>query len=65
MLKTVTVAQRVEKYGKYGLYDNNGTLHCRPCGKKKEAQGVGQGRGGGVDPVWRPKLQNYSSRSQN
>ena len=27
VLKTVTIAQRVEKYGKYGLYDNNGKLY--------------------------------------
>ena len=26
VLKTVTIAQMVEKYGKYGLYDNNGRL---------------------------------------
>ena len=26
VLKKVTIAQRVEKYGKYGLYDNNGAV---------------------------------------
>ena len=36
VLKTVTIAQRVEKYGKYGLYDNNGKLYCKPCGKKMD-----------------------------
>ena len=30
VLKTVTIAQRVEKYGKYGLYDNNGKPYCKP-----------------------------------
>ena len=34
VLKKVTIAQRVEKYSKYGLYDNNGALYCKPCGKK-------------------------------
>ena len=28
--------QRVEKYGKYGLYDNNGAPYCKPCGKKMD-----------------------------
>ena len=32
--RTVTIAQRVEKYGKHGLYDNNGKLYCKACGKK-------------------------------
>ena len=36
VLKKVTTAQRVEKYGKYGLYDNNGALYCKPCGKKMD-----------------------------
>ena len=36
VLKRVTIAQRVEKYGKYGLYDNNGALYCKPCGKKMD-----------------------------
>ena len=36
VLKKVTIAQRVEKYGKYGLYDNNGALYCKPCGKKMD-----------------------------
>ena len=36
VLKKVTIAQRVEKYGKYGLYDNNGRLYCKPCGKKMD-----------------------------
>ena len=36
VLKRVTIAQRVEKYGKYGLYDNNGKLYCKPCGKKMD-----------------------------
>ena len=39
VLKTVTIAQRVEKYGKYGLYDNNGKLYCKPCGKKMDETG--------------------------
>ena len=34
VLKNVTIAQRVKKSGKYGLYDNNGRLYCKPCGKK-------------------------------
>ena len=29
VLKNITVAQRVEKYGQYGLYDNNGRLYCK------------------------------------
>ena len=37
VLKNVTTAHRVEKYGKYGLYDNNGALSCKPCGKKMDA----------------------------
>ena len=36
VLKKVAIAQRVEKYGKYGLYDNNGALYCKPCGKKMD-----------------------------
>ena len=36
VLKKVTIAQRVEKYSKYGLYDNNGALYCKPCGKKMD-----------------------------
>ena len=36
VLKKVTIAQRVEKYGKYGLYDNNSALYCKPCGKKMD-----------------------------
>ena len=36
MLKNVTIAWRVEKYGKYGLYDNIGRLYCKPCGKKMD-----------------------------
>ena len=39
VLKTVTIAQRVEKYGKYGLYDNNVKLYYiyyKPCGKKMD-----------------------------
>ena len=36
MLKNITVAQRVEKYGQYGLYDNNGRLYCKPYGKKMD-----------------------------
>ena len=36
MLKKVAIAQRVEKYGKYGLYDNNRRLYCKPCGKKTD-----------------------------
>ena len=36
VLKTVTIAQRVEKYVKHGLYDNNGKLYCKPCGKKMD-----------------------------
>ena len=34
MLKKVTIAQRVEKYGKYGLYDNKYRLYCKPCALK-------------------------------
>ena len=33
-LKTITVDDRVAKYGKYGLYNNNGVLTCRPCGQR-------------------------------
>ena len=36
VLKEVTIAQWVEKYGKYGLYDNNGRLYCKPRGKKMD-----------------------------
>ena len=36
VLKKVTIAQRVEKCGKYGLYDNNGRLYCKPRGKKMD-----------------------------
>ena len=36
VLKNVAIAQRVENYGKYGLYDNNGKLYCKPCGKKMD-----------------------------
>ena len=36
-LEKVTTAQRAENYGKYGLYDNNGALHCKPRGKKMDA----------------------------
>ena len=36
VLKKVTIAQRVEKYGKYGLYDSNGVLYCKPCGEKMD-----------------------------
>ena len=36
VLKNITVAQRVEKYGRYGPYDNNGRLYCKPCGKKMD-----------------------------
>ena len=34
MLKHVTVEQRVDKYKQYGLYNNDGALFCRPCGKR-------------------------------
>ena len=34
VVKHVTVDQRVDKYGKYGLYDNNGLLFCKCCGKQ-------------------------------
>ena len=32
--KHVTVDQRVETCGKYGLYNNNNLLMCKCCGKK-------------------------------
>ena len=34
VLKSTTVQNRVDKYGKYGLYENGGLLFCKPCGKK-------------------------------
>ena len=33
-VKTVTVDDRVAKFGKYGLYNGNGVLMCRCCGKR-------------------------------
>ena len=36
--KHVTVDQRVEKYGKYGLYNNNNLLMCKCCGNKVDHQ---------------------------
>ena len=33
-LKTITVDDRVAKYGKCGLYNNNGVLTCGPCGQR-------------------------------
>ena len=39
VLKNITVAQRVEKYGQYGLYNNNGRLYYKPCGKKMDETG--------------------------
>ena len=36
VLKNVTVAERVVKFGMYSLYDNNGKLYCKPCGKKMD-----------------------------
>ena len=36
--KHVTVDQRVEKYGKYGLCNNNNLLMCKCCGKKVDHQ---------------------------
>jgi hypothetical protein len=33
-MPSLTVDQRVEKFGKYGLYNNNGELYCKCCGKK-------------------------------
>ena len=36
--KHVTVDQRVEKYGKYGLYHNNNLLMCKCYGKKVDHQ---------------------------
>ena len=36
--KHVTVHQRVEKYGKYGLYNDNNLLMCKCCGKKVDHQ---------------------------
>ena len=38
MAKHVTVDQCVEKYGKYGLYNNNNLLMCKCCGKKVDHQ---------------------------
>ena len=34
ILKTITVDDRAAKYGKYGLYNNNGVLTCGPCGQR-------------------------------
>ena len=36
--KHMTVDQRVEKYGKYGLYNNNNLLMCKCYGKKVDHQ---------------------------
>ena len=36
VLKKVTIAQRDEKYIKYGLYDNNLALYYKPYGKKMD-----------------------------
>uniref|UniRef100_A0A7S4LKC2 DUF659 domain-containing protein n=1 Tax=Eutreptiella gymnastica TaxID=73025 RepID=A0A7S4LKC2_9EUGL len=33
-VKTVTIDDRVAKFGKYGLYNGNGVLLCRCCGKR-------------------------------
>ena len=32
--KKATVVDRVAKWGKYGLYNNNGLVFCKPYGKK-------------------------------
>ena len=32
--KHMTVDQRVEKFGKYGLYNNKNLLMCKCCAKK-------------------------------
>ena len=34
VLKTVSFQTRVDKYSKYGLYEYNGSLCCRPCTEK-------------------------------
>ena len=36
VLNKVTIAERVEKYGKYGSYDNSSALYCKLCGQKKD-----------------------------
>ena len=36
MLKHFSVTARAEKFGKYGLYNNNTVLWCHPCGKKMD-----------------------------
>ena len=34
VLKCITVDQRVDKFGKYGLYNDHDVLRCKPCAKR-------------------------------